>query len=73
MGSIFNKLLTLGPSVFVVKAIIAAIVGDILFVASILVRRTYRKRYFRKLDERVSWVRRNWESLLCGEIPFEAW
>jgi len=73
MGSIFNKLLTLGPSVFVVKAIIAAIVGDILFVASILVRRAYRKRYFRKLDERVSWVRRNWESLLSGEIPFAAW
>jgi HEAT repeat protein len=73
MVSIFNKLLTLGPSVFVVKAIIAAIVGDILFVASILVRRAYRKRYFRKLDERVSWVRRNWESLLSGEIPFEVW
>jgi HEAT repeat protein len=73
MESVFDRLLTIGPSVFVVKAIIAAIIGDVLLVASILARRAYRKRYFRKHDERVLWMRQNWDALISGEISHEAW
>src|SRR5229473_7105972 len=73
MESVFDRLLTFGPSVFVVKAIIAAIIGDVLLVASILTRRAYRKRYFRKHDERVLWMHQNWNALISGEISYEAW
>jgi HEAT repeat protein len=73
MESVFDRLLKFGPSVFVVKAIIAAIIGDVLLVASILARRAYRKRYFRKHDERVLWMHQNWNALISGEISCEAW
>jgi HEAT repeat protein len=73
MESVFDRLLKFGPSVFVVKAIIAAIIGDVLLVASILTRRAYRKRYFRKHDERVLWMHQNWNALISGEISYEAW
>ncbi len=73
MGSVFDKLLRFGPSVLVFKAIVAAIIADFLLVASILVRRAYRKRYFRKRDERVFWMRQNWNALISGEIPHEVW
>jgi HEAT repeat protein len=73
MESIFDKLLKYGPSVLVVKAIIAAIAADVVLIAAILIRRAYRKRYFQKRDERVFWMRQNWEGLISGEIPYEAW
>jgi HEAT repeat protein len=73
MESVFDRLLTFGPSAFVVKAIIAAIAGDILLVATILLRRAYRKRHFVKRDERVLWMHQNWNALISGEIPYEAW
>ena len=73
MASAFDRFLAFGPSVFVAKAIIVAIVADVLLVASILVRRGYRKRFFRKRDERVFWIRQNWTPLISGEIPYEAW
>ncbi len=73
MASAFDRLLTFGPSLFVAKAIIFAIVADVLLVVSILVRRGYRKRYFRKRDDRVFWIRQNWNALISGEIPYEAW
>jgi HEAT repeat protein len=73
MGSIFDKLVKFGPSVLVVKAIIAAIAADFALVAAILVRRAYRTRYFHKRDERVFWMRQNWDDLISGKIPYETW
>jgi HEAT repeat protein len=73
MASIFEKLWRLGPAAFVLKAIIAAILADGLFLAFILIRRTYRKRYFAKRDARVFELRQKWDRLIAGEIPFEAW
>ena len=46
VGSIFEKLWRLGPAAFVLKAIVVAVVADALLLAFILLRRTYRKRYF---------------------------
>jgi HEAT repeat protein len=73
MASIFEKLWRLGPAAFVMKAIIVAIVADGLLLAFILLRRTYRKRYFAKRDARVFELRQKWDALISGKIPYEAW
>ncbi len=73
MASIFEKLWRLGPAAFVLKAIVAAIVVDALLLAFILLRRTYRKRYFAKRDARVFEIRQKWEALISLEIPYETW
>src|SRR5579859_761767 len=73
MRSIFEKLWRLGPAALVFKAIVAAIVADALLLAFIFIRRTYRKRYFRKRDARVFELRQKWEALISGQIPYESW
>ena len=73
MASIFERLWRLGPSAFVLKAIVAAIIADGLLLAFILLRRTYRKRYFAKRDARVFELRQKWNALISGEIPYETW
>jgi HEAT repeat protein len=73
MGSIFEKLWRLSPAAFVLKAIIVAIVADGLLLAFILLRRTYRKRYFTKRDARVFEWRQKWEALISGQIPYTNW
>jgi len=73
MASVFEKLWKLGPAAFVAKAIIAAIVADALLLAFILLRRTYRKRYFARRDARVFELRQQWDALISGEIPFQVW
>lgn len=73
MESIFEKMWRLGPSAFVVKAIVAAIVADALLLGFILLRRTYRKRHFAKRDARVYELRQIWDALVSGKIPYETW
>src|SRR6267142_3103452 len=73
MESIFEKMWRLGPSGLVVKAIIAAIVADGLMLAFILLRRTYRKRYFARRDARVYELRQKWNALTSGQISFLSW
>jgi HEAT repeat protein len=73
MASIFEKLWKLGPAAFVAKGILVAILADGLLLAFILLRRTYRKRYFAKRDARVFELRQKWEALVSGEIPYETW
>jgi len=73
MESIFERLWRLGPAAFVLKAIVAATVADGLLLAFILLRRTYRKRYFAKRDARVFELRQKWDALISGEIPYETW
>ena len=73
MESIFEKMWRLGPSGLVVKAIIAAIVADGLMLAFILLRRTYRKRYFARRDARVYELRQIWDALISGQIPYATW
>jgi len=73
MESIFERLWRLGPAAFVLKAIVAATVADGLLLAFILLRRTYRKRYFARRDARVFELRQKWDALVSGEIPYETW
>ena len=73
MESIFERLWRLGPAAVVLKAIVAAIVVDALLLAFILLRRTYRKRYFAKRDARVFELRQKWDALISGKIPYETW
>jgi HEAT repeat protein len=61
------------PSALVFKAIIWAIAADLILLAFILLRRNYRKRYFRKRDRRVFELRQQWDALISGKIPFETW
>ena len=56
-----------------VEAIVAAIVLDVLLLAFILLRRTYRKRFFAKRDKRLLELRQRWDALISGEIPYETW
>src|SRR4029077_18513777 len=73
MESIFERLWRLGPAAFVLKAIVAATVADGLLLAFILLRRTYRKRYFARRDARVFELRQKWDALISGEVPYETW
>jgi HEAT repeat protein len=63
----------MGPAAFVLKAILVAVLADGALLAFILLRRTYRKRYFAKRDARVFELRQKWDKLISGEIPFETW
>src|SRR6266436_6130790 len=73
MESIFERLWRLGPAAFVLKAIVAAITVDALLLGFILLRRTYRKRYFAKRDAHVFELRQKWEALISGKLPYETW
>src|SRR6266571_1638526 len=73
MESIFRLIHKLGPAGIVLKAIFAALVADGLLLAFILLRRSYRKRYFAKRDARVFHFRAVWEQLISGKIPYLAW
>ena len=73
MPSAFEKIWRLGPSAFVMKAIVAAIVGDALLLAFILLRRAYRRRYFSRRDARVFELRQQWDALISGQIPYQQW
>jgi HEAT repeat protein len=73
MGSAFDTFRKLGPAAFVVKAIIFVIVADVLLLGFILLRRTYRKRYFAKRDARMFEIRQGWDALISGEIPYSTW
>jgi hypothetical protein len=73
MATAFERLWALGPAALVLKAIVAAVIADGVLLAFILLRRAYRKRYFRKRDARVFAVRQRWDDLVSGKIPYDAW
>jgi hypothetical protein len=73
MGSAFDTFRKLGPAAFVFKAIIFVIVVDVLLLGFILLRRTYRKRYFANRDRRMFEIRQQWDALISGEIPYSTW
>jgi len=73
MVSVFENIRELGPAAFILKAILAAVVLDGLLLGFILLRRTYRGRYFAKRDALVLELRGNWDALISGKIPYETW
>ncbi|HUJ32880.1 MAG TPA: HEAT repeat domain-containing protein [Candidatus Acidoferrum sp.] len=73
MGYIFSLIRRLGPAGVVLKAIFIALIGDALLLAFILLRRTYRKRYFARRDSRAVFFQKLWSDLITGKIPYESW
>jgi HEAT repeat protein len=73
MVSVFDLFHRMGSASLLLKAILAAVAADILLLAYILLRRTYRKRYFAKRDARLFELRQSWEALISGHIPYETW
>lgn len=73
MGSAFETFRRIGRAAFVLKAIIAAIAADVLLLGFILLRRTYRQRYFAKRDARVFELRQQWGALISGQIAYATW
>jgi len=73
MGSVFKRVVSLGPAAFVVKALLVAIAANLLLLAFIFLRRTHRKHFFRRRDARLLEIQRDWDRLISGAIPYESW
>jgi hypothetical protein len=73
MASVFDAIWRLGPAAFVLKAIFAALAANVSLLGFILLRRTYRKRYFARRDTRVFQLRREWDALISGKLPYGSW
>src|SRR3984885_3715308 len=73
MGSVSKGIEKLGPTGLVLEAILASLLGILLLVGFIVVRRWYRARYFRKRNQRTVALRAQWDDILSGKIPAEAW
>lgn len=73
MEYIFSLIRKLGPAGVVVKGIVAALVGDALLLAFILIRRAYRKRYFERRDARALHFQKFWPELISGAIRHDDW
>src|ERR1700674_3550662 len=73
MGFISELLRRLGPAHFVLKAILAAFLGDALLLGFILLRRTYRKRYFTRYNTRASHFQNIWGDLVSGVNTDDRW
>jgi|SRR5579864_2643403 len=57
----------------VVEAILFSLFGIVLLIAFIAFRRWYRGRYFRRLGQRTSALREQWDDIISGRIPASAW
>src|SRR5216683_2173250 len=73
MVSAFESFRRLGPAAFVLKAIVSMVVADVLLLGFILLRRTYRKRYFAHRDARQFELRQSWDDLISGQVPYDTW
>lgn len=73
MDYIFRLIQRLGPAGIVVKAIVAALIGDALLLAFILIRRAYRKCYFDRRDTRALHFQKFWTELISGAICHDDW
>ncbi len=73
MQSVFDWIRMLGPAGFVLQAILFSAIGIGLLLGFILVRRAYRRRYFRQLNARTFFYRKHWKDVLSGRIPAKWW
>jgi HEAT repeat protein len=73
MGSVFKGIEKLGPAGLVLEAILASLLGILLLVGFIVVRRWYRARYFHKRNQRIVALRSQWDKILSGQIPAQDW
>ncbi|HEV2618143.1 MAG TPA: HEAT repeat domain-containing protein [Candidatus Acidoferrales bacterium] len=72
MNSLFHWINAEAAS-FALRAIFFSLAGILLLVASILVRREVRRRYFDRLADAEFYVRQHWDEIVTGEISREEW
>lgn len=73
MPSGFSHFASWGPAQILFEALASTVAGIAVLLAFILLRRTVRTRYFRRLAQRSQEIRKNWDSIVCGDIPYESW
>src|SRR5271166_4484987 len=73
MGFISSAIETLGPAGLVLQAILVSLLGILVLVGFIVLRRWYRARYFRRRNERTVALRSQWDEILSGKISAEDW
>src|SRR6185436_14429010 len=73
MASVFDGLTLEGPAAIVVEALGTTVTSIALLLGFILLRRTIRSRYFRRLNRRTREIRENWHLIVSGGIPSESW
>ena len=73
MGSVFKGLAKLGAAGLVLEAILVSLLGILLLVGFIVLRRWYRARYFQRRNQRTVALRSQWDDILCGKIPAKEW
>ena len=73
MGSVFKGIEKLGAAGLVLEAILVSLLGILLLIGFIVLRRWYRARYFHKRNLRTVALRSQWNDILSGKIPAEDW
>jgi HEAT repeats len=73
MESVFSGIEKLGPAGLVLRAILGSLLGILLLVGFIVLRRWYRARYFRRRNERTVALRAQWDDIISGKIPPQDW
>src|SRR5580704_12471928 len=73
MGSISSSIEKLGPAGLVIQAILVSLLGILLLVGFIILRRWYRGRYFRRRNDRTVALRAQWDDIVSGKIPPLDW
>jgi HEAT repeat protein len=73
MGSVFKGIDKLGAAGLVLEAILVSLLGILLLVGFIVLRRWYRARYFHERNLRTIALRAQWNEILTGEIPAAEW
>src|ERR1700722_18653117 len=73
MESVFSNVEKLGPAGLVLQAILVSLLGILLLVGFIVLRRWYRARYFRRRNERTVALRSQWDEILSGRISAKEW
>lgn len=54
-------------------SLIATAIGIGLLISFILLRRAWRKRHFQRRDQRIQYIRDNWQKILSEEIRVKDW
>lgn len=73
MDSVFRLFHEFGWAGLVVEAILFSLFGIVLLIGFIALRRWYRGRYFRRLNERIFALRSQWDDILAGAVPAATW
>src|ERR1700722_8921889 len=73
MGSVFKGIQKLGSAGLVLEAILLSVLGILLLIGFIVLRRWYRARYFHKRNRRTVALRSQWDDILSGKVPAEDW